>query len=355
MSDPLASTSGSPIPDPIPDPKPGRVGFVAIGRNEGDRLRACLRSLAASGGPIVYVDSGSTDGSVEFARSIGAEVVELDRAVAFSAARARNAGFERLRALRPDLGLVHFVDGDCTLEEGWVGHAVEVLDREPAVVAVCGRRRERNREASVYNRICDVEWRSPPAGEARAFGGEVLIRVEALARVGGYDPSVIAAEDDELAIRLRAGGGRIWRLERTSSHHDAAIERMAQWWQRAIRCGHGYAQVGSLHPEPPEYYFRRERRRAWIWGGLLPAVALLLAWPTRGLSLALLFVYPIQIARIAAGTARDGFEVDAWPWAISCTASHPANLYGMLKFYTRRFRGQGTRIIEYKGTPEPGR
>ena len=350
MSDSMPSASSSWMSDRMPD----RIGFVVIGRNEGERLRACLRSLEQTTGLIVYVDSGSTDDSVDFARSLGVTIVELDRKVSFSAARARNAGFERLRLLRPDLELVHFIDGDCTLEQDWVRHAVDLLDREPAVVAVCGRRRERNRQASAYNRICDVEWRSPPAGEARAFGGEVLIRAAPLVRVGGYDPSVIAAEDDELAIRLRAGGGRIWRLDRTSSHHDAAIDRLSQWWQRAVRCGHGYAQVGALHPDPPEYYFRRERRRAWLWGGLIPLAALALAWPTRGVSLLLMVLYPIRIARVAAATARDGFEIDAWPWAVSCIASQPANLLGMLKFYARRFSGRDTQIIEYKGTSDDG-
>ena len=40
------------------------VGIVAIGRNEGDRLRRCLQTLDL-GVPVVYVDSASTDGSLE--------------------------------------------------------------------------------------------------------------------------------------------------------------------------------------------------------------------------------------------------------------------------------------------------
>ena len=52
------------------------IGVVVIGRNEGDRLKASLASLKGIK-HIVYVDSGSTDGSQDFARGIGVAVVEL--------------------------------------------------------------------------------------------------------------------------------------------------------------------------------------------------------------------------------------------------------------------------------------
>src|SRR5947209_19431049 len=101
----------------------GKVGVVAVGRNEGERLRRCLASLQGQSAALVYVDSGSTDGSVAVARSFGASVVELDTSVPFTAARARNAGFDRLMAEHPDLAYVQFVDGDCEVDPDWVGRA----------------------------------------------------------------------------------------------------------------------------------------------------------------------------------------------------------------------------------------
>ena len=68
-----------------------------IGRNEGERLKRCLRSLLAQGaGPIVYVDSGSSDDSVAFSASLGVHVVNLDTSVPFTMARGRNAGFAEI-------------------------------------------------------------------------------------------------------------------------------------------------------------------------------------------------------------------------------------------------------------------
>ena len=70
--------------------KSTKCGAVVIGRNEAERLRHCLNSLLGGGLTIVYVDSDSVDGSAALARSLGAEVVQLDLSRPFTAARARN-------------------------------------------------------------------------------------------------------------------------------------------------------------------------------------------------------------------------------------------------------------------------
>ncbi len=88
------------------------VGAVVIGRNEGARLKRCLNSLAPQVAHLVYVDSGSKDDSVAFAQGMGAHVVQLDTSTPFTAARARNEGFEALMELA-DCEFVQFIDGDC--------------------------------------------------------------------------------------------------------------------------------------------------------------------------------------------------------------------------------------------------
>ena len=59
-----------------------KFGLVVIGRNEGDRLKTCLSSLPAEA-RVVYVDSGSTDGSPEWANERGIECVKLDARLRF--------------------------------------------------------------------------------------------------------------------------------------------------------------------------------------------------------------------------------------------------------------------------------
>jgi glycosyltransferase involved in cell wall biosynthesis len=218
------------------------VGAVAIARNEGERLKNCLRSLVGACARVVYVDSGSTDGSVDFARGLGVEVVPLDLSKPFSMARARNAGVARLREILPGVERVQLVDGDCELDPGWLAQANAWLEAHPETVAVCGRRRERYPEKSVYNRLCNLEWNTP-VGRAKSCGGDVLMRVAPLVAAGGFNEALIAGEEPELCLRLRQAGGFIDRIEAEMTRHDAAILSFRAWWKRTLRGGYGAMDV----------------------------------------------------------------------------------------------------------------
>ncbi len=324
-----------------------QLGIVAIGRNEGDRLRQCLESVAGKATTIVYVDSGSTDGSVVLAQSLGVSVVELDLSTPFTAARARNAGFARLLELNSGVDYVQFVDGDCEIVEGWLEAAQQVLDRQPEVVVVCGRRRERYSQASIYNRLCDLEW-DTPVGEAKACGGDAMMRVKAVKQVGGYNPSLIAGEEPELCVRLRQQGGKILRIDAEMTLHDAAMTRFSQWWKRTQRAGHAYAEGAFLHGAPPERHWVKESRSIWLWGLGIPAIALVGAGLTQGWSLLLFLGYPLMTFKIARSSQAMGRSAkDSWLYATACVIGKFANAQGQLQFYWNRLRGQRSQLIEY--------
>ena len=240
------------------------VGVIAIGRNEGERLRRCLASVVGRGVPVVYVDSGSTDGSPDLARSMGAEVVALDMSVPFSAARARNEGFARLAAVAPGLRYVFFVDGDCEVVPGWIERATSELEANPKAAVVCGRRRERHPDASVYNRLADVEW-DRPAGEVQSCGGDAVMRADAFRQAGGFDPSVVAGEEPELCQRLREAGWKVLRVEAEMTIHDSAMLRFGQWWKRAVRSGYGAMDVATRFRRGKDGLFVRQVKSARVW------------------------------------------------------------------------------------------
>lgn len=288
--------------------KKASIGVIAIGRNEGDRLKQCLRSVPA-GIPIVYVDSASSDGSADFARSIGAMVIELDLAIPFTAARARNAGRDHLLREWPMLKYVQFIDGDCELEAGWLEAAANFLDTEPTVAAVCGRRRERFPERSFYNQMCDDEWNTA-IGAAEACGGDAMFRMSALAQVRGYDPTLIAGEEPELCHRLRDMGWRIWRIDCPMTIHDADMHRPRQWWLRTVRSGFGYAQVWEktrTGMNPPLYGRQLVSALLWTLGVVALSLAAALVVGPAGLAAGPL-LWLLQLARLAkrGGLRRGG-------------------------------------------------
>jgi GT2 family glycosyltransferase len=339
------------------------LGVIAIGRNEGERLRRCLASVVGRAGcVVVYVDSGSSDGSVAMAREMGAEVVELDMSIPFTAARSRNEGFARLMRVAPDVQFVQFIDGDCEVIAGWIDRARAELEKRPELAVVCGRRRERFPERSIYNRLADIEWNTP-VGDARSCGGDAMTRVRAFQQVGGYNPAVIAGEEPEMCVRLRQRGWKIARVDAEMTLHDADMMRFRQFWRRMVRGGHAYAEGASMHGAPPERHWVKEVRGIVIWGIFFPIAIVIFAaasplfWPLSLVAAGLSLLYPLQVARIAI---RDGRRKKlstghAWAYALSVMVGKFAQAIGAMKFWTGKLRGKRTALIEYKAasTPNP--
>jgi len=283
---------------------------------------------------------------VEFAASTGADVVELDPSIPFTAARARNAGVERLRETAPEAQFVQLIDGDCELVDGWLNEAEQFLRENDQYAAAAGRLRERYPDATVYNYLCDFEW-DTPLGDADACGGIAMMRVEPFESVGGFDTSLIAGEEPELCLRLRARGWKIRRLDADMALHDVAMHRFSQWWKRAMRGGHAYAEGAHLHGALPERHYVFESRRLVTWGLLLPILAVGAAPFTSGLSLLLLLAYPLNVVRIALRLRKSG-ESRPWTVAVFLVLDKLPGAIGWLRFHWGRLIGNRARIIEHK-------
>jgi len=319
-----------------------QLAIIAIGRNEGLRLQACLTSLLGLAERLVYVDSGSSDDSVAVARRMGAEVVALDPTTPFTAARARNAG---VAALGPDLPeFLHFIDGDCVMVPGWIDTAMAAMRADPALGIVTGWRSEMHPHDSIYNAICDHEWHRP-AGPITTCGGDMLVRGAAFRAAGGFNETVIAAEDDEFCLRVAQAGYPLIRLPQAMTRHDANMHRFTQWWRRSIRNGHGFAQLGALHPG----HLARERLRAWVFAAALPMLALIGLAVTPWLALGVLAIYAGSYLRTVAGLRQGGMEARlAAHQGLFLSVSKIPNLIGMIIFHLRNRRGADITIIEYK-------
>lgn len=331
-----------------------RVAAVAIGRNEGERLIRCLGSLVGCVGHVVYVDSGSSDGSVETAKAMGVRTVALDMTQPFTAARARNRGVEELKSMGAPPEYVQFVDGDCEVDATWIERGASALDADSNLAVVCGRRRERFSDASKYNQLCDMEWDTPP-GVVRSCGGDAMIRLKAFDQVSGYDPTLIAGEEPELCVRLRLEGWRVVRLDSEMTLHDAAMTRFEQWWRRAVRAGHAYAEGAAIHASGPFRHNVREVRSTLFWGAAVPGAAIGFTvaavwqpiWVAGSGLIVLLFA--LQWGRIARGCRARGFAPeDARLYSTFCLIGKAAGAVGIARYWFNRLVGRRSRLIEYK-------
>jgi GT2 family glycosyltransferase len=326
------------------------LAAVVIGRNEGDRLQPSIASLQVANIPTVYVDSGSSDGSPALARTLGISAIELDPSRPFSAARGRNEGLAQAIRQWPSIEYVLFLDGDCTVDAGFPALAVTTFEEHPGCAIVTGHLSERHPDRSVYNRLCAIEWRSP-AGRIEnmnGLGGIMVARVSAFSEVGGFDEQAIAGEEPDLGVRLGLAGYSIIKIDHPMATHDAQIERFGQWWTRAVRGGHALAHRYARHGRTRFRDGRRELRSVLFWGLLLPACALLLAWPTRGLSLVLLAAYLLLSWKVYRHYRGSGLVAEeAWLATRFILYGKFAEVIGVMRYGLNRMRGS-FRIIEYK-------
>jgi len=329
------------------------TGIVVIGRNEGQRLRACLASAARTGLPVVYVDSVSTDDSLAIARAAGVDAFVLDPSRPLTAGRGRNEGLRHLLERNPDVKLVQFIDGDCEMHPGWIEKGVAALSATPRAAAVCGRVRERFRDATIYNRLCDLEW-DQPMGEIDSCGGNALWRAPVFLKAEGFDPTLIAGEEPDLCLRVRASGWSVLRVDAEMVLHDAAMTRFAEWWRRAFRAGYGYTEGWHRTARSPERLWTRETRSILFWGVLVPLAAFALVLPTSGWSLLALGGYPALALRVRRQMLRTGLSPrDAYLYAVFCVLAKFPQALGLLQFVVLRLARRTRRVVDWRAVPRP--
>jgi glycosyltransferase involved in cell wall biosynthesis len=326
-----------------------KLSIVVIGRNESACLAKCLDSIGRVRGvlvkEIIYVDSASTDGSPELASKYGAVVIVV-RPERLTAATGRNAGWRRAES-----DLVLFLDGDTVLDRDFPRAACDALSRDPSVAAVWGHRREIYPEASIFNRVLDLDWVFRP-GLTEFCGGDVLIRRSALLETDGFDEGLIAGEEPELCRRIRARGYTILHIDHPMTGHDLRITRWSQYWKRAIRTGHAYAEVSGRYRGSNDPSWALERKGNLIRGSFWPlSLAVVILASIRfgylpfAVWLALLLLLSVRSAWKAHWKGADPWIL--FLYGIHSQLQHTPILVGQLQYEVNKRQGKTPKLIEY--------
>jgi glycosyltransferase involved in cell wall biosynthesis len=329
------------------------LSIVVIGRNEGERLVRCLESLQNIQNldlqiDVIYVDSASTDASRERAAAMGAHVIAIN-AERPTAAIGRNAGWQQAQS-----EFVLFLDGDTILNPEFPRAALDYMSADESLAAVWGHRRETHPERSLYNRILDLDWIYPP-GIAEFCGGDVLMRRRALVEAGGYDPALIAGEEPELCRRMRALGFRILHIDHPMTGHDLQMTRFNQYWKRATRAGHAYAEVSSRFRSSGDPFWS-DVSRANLIRGLFWLGSFILAAVTSSATLspwALLLWLTMLLALSVRSAWKTRWKAPQSPLLLFAYGLHShlqqvPICIGQLQFFLDRKQGRKRRLIEYK-------
>lgn len=325
------------------------LSVVVIGRNEGERLVRCLQSIQRCdhGGlafEVIYVDSASTDGSLQAARNSGAQAVLLQDAKP-NAAKARNLGWRLARGR-----YVLFLDGDTELEPGFVVQALPALD-DHSLCAVWGHRREVRPQQSIYTRVLDLDWMYPP-GPSLYFGGDVLVRRVALEQVGGFDHTLNAGEEPEMCARLRKQGWHILHIDVPMTRHDLAISSLKAWARRSYRSGIAYAEVAWRMGRMGDPMWQHESRRDMVHGLLYSVSPLLVAlavWLAPAAALALACAALLLLARTASRASwRTPDRGLAWLYAMHVHLQKVPAVAGQLTWRWAHHQRRSLALVDYK-------
>jgi glycosyltransferase involved in cell wall biosynthesis len=180
------------------------LAVVIPALNEAERLPRLLDGLAHQTRPsdqVIVADAGSTDGTREAADAGGALVVDGGKPAA-----GRNAG-----AAAAATDLVLFLDADVELDDDFLETVLGEADRRAVVVATAHvSPLERDVEylfaCEVVNLYLDVMQCVAP----HAPGFCILVRREVHERIGGFDETVVLAEDHDYVRRAaRLGKFRV--------------------------------------------------------------------------------------------------------------------------------------------------
>ncbi len=327
------------------------LSVVIIGRNEGERLRRCIesvRSMRSDGFDLelLYVDSGSSDGSVAAAEQLGARTIALQSSRP-TAAMGRNAGWRAAQG-----SIVLFLDGDTVLHPDFVADSLAEF-QAPEIAVVWGHRRELRPEDSVYNRALDLDWIYRP-GLLVFCGGDALFRRDVLAQSGGFDETLIAGEEPELCQRIDALGHRILHVDRRMTGHDLAILSWSQYWKRAVRTGHAYAEVSERFRGSGRPFWEDEARRnrnrvlallGMVAAGCIASAALASLWPALAV-VGVLLLLALRSAWKARWKSRSLAAL-----LLYGVHSHLQQLpiyRGQLQYKWNRRRGKRAPLMEYK-------
>ncbi|MFC7341469.1 glycosyltransferase family 2 protein [Saccharopolyspora griseoalba] len=216
-------------------------------------LGDCLDALAAQVRPhrVLVVDNASDDGTAALLAGRGAQVLRLPRNLGYAGGIA---------AALPDVDTpyVAWLNDDAAPEPGWLAELEDALDGGAAAAASVLRAPDGRVQSTGVRLTADGHGADTTGEEVFGFcGGAVLLRTDALRRVGGVPAGFFCYyEDTDTAWRLRLAGLRIATTSATATHlHGASTHpgsaRFHRWNERnrlvtLLRCAPLPVAVGQL-------------------------------------------------------------------------------------------------------------
>ena len=193
-----------------------KLSVVIIGKNEEQFIAKAIASVLEAtktlAAEVIYVDSASTDRSIEEAQKFPIRILQLKPDWHLSVAAGRYTG-----SLNSTGEYIFFLDGDAEADKDWLVKAVEFMDNSPEYGACAGVLDEVymtddgevvGGQDNMFGQDLDAD-----VSDMKALGGLALYRTAAFDKVGLVNPYLPTGEDDELCMRIRNAGYKVARIK----------------------------------------------------------------------------------------------------------------------------------------------
>lgn len=203
--------------------------IIIPAKNEEKNLARCLASISKVDFPdaeyeIIVVDNGSTDTTVQLARTTGAEVYIQPE---LTVAGLRNFGARQAKG-----SILVFLDADCTVPCDWLHKAK--LYADDRTVAGFGSPPVVPEQASwVPKAWFVVRSKNSLHGEDVPWleSMNLFVRRDIFLELGGFNENLVTCEDYDLSLRIKAKGRLISDSRIVAIHHGEA-NNLAVFWRK---------------------------------------------------------------------------------------------------------------------------
>jgi glycosyltransferase involved in cell wall biosynthesis len=187
---------------------------------------------------FIYVDNGSTDGSVDYLRGREREGIRLYSRKGDTIARMRNFG------ARQGTGqYLSFIDGDCSIPERYFEIAVSVLRATGAAATGCEVYLP-DQPHWIESAWHDLHYVGRDRDVRYLNSGNFFVSRSVFERVGGFREDLLSGEDPELGERLNAAGERIRACPEVQAIHLGNPKSIPQFYRRNV--WHGLGMFGTV-------------------------------------------------------------------------------------------------------------
>lgn len=213
------------------------VSIVVPTKNSARTLAACLASITKQTYPhieLLVVDNHSTDDTQAIAAQYGARLLVQGP----ERCAQRNAGFAAAKG-----EFLMYIDSDMTLTHQVVEQCVaKIADSSVDAITI--------HEISVGTGFwtqCKVMERSAYIGDSQIEGVRFFPRT-VIDTAGGFDESLVSAEDWDLVERIRAAGFGIATIE-ARIYHDEGHIRILDLWKKKFYYGRHLSAFVARTPQ----------------------------------------------------------------------------------------------------------